>query len=109
MSADILAENIPLTPDFICPICLPKPKSSGFQWKIHWFHWESVVRGHDSLLFLTGFDFKLLEWIVKNKIHSKEIGPVVVADKKDDSNLNFVWDFVVTSIQFLKTTVGLIF
>ena len=55
---------------------------------------------------------KLLEWIVKNiiqLIHSKEIGPVVVADKKDDSNLNFVWDFVVTSIQFLKTTVGLIF
>ena len=50
---------------------------------------------------------KLLEWIVKNiiqLIHSKEIGPVVVADKKDDSNLNFVWDFVVTSIQFLKTT-----
>ena len=23
----------PNAPEFICPICLPKPKSSGFQWK----------------------------------------------------------------------------
>ena len=27
------AENTPNAPEFICPICLPKPKSSGFQWK----------------------------------------------------------------------------
>ena len=30
MGADSSVEN---APEFICPICLPKPKSSGFQWK----------------------------------------------------------------------------
>ena len=33
MGADGWAENTPNAPEFICPICLPKPKSSGFQWK----------------------------------------------------------------------------
>ena len=33
MGADKLAENTPNLPEFICPIWLPKPKSSGFQWK----------------------------------------------------------------------------
>ena len=33
MGADISAENAPNAPEFICPICLPEPKSSGFQWK----------------------------------------------------------------------------
>ena len=33
MGADSLAEITPNAPEFICPICLPKPKSSGFQWK----------------------------------------------------------------------------
>ena len=33
MGADSLAKNTPNVPEFICPICLPKPKSSGFQWK----------------------------------------------------------------------------
>jgi hypothetical protein len=33
MGADNSAENTPNTPEFICPIYLPKPKSSGFQWK----------------------------------------------------------------------------
>ena len=33
MGADILAENTPISPEFICPICLTKPKKSGFQWK----------------------------------------------------------------------------
>ena len=33
MGADKSAENNPNAPEFICPICLPKPKSSGFQWK----------------------------------------------------------------------------
>ena len=28
--ADSLAENTLNTPEFICPICLPKPKSSEF-------------------------------------------------------------------------------
>jgi hypothetical protein len=31
MGADNLAENTPNAPEFICPIGLPKPKSSGFQ------------------------------------------------------------------------------
>ena len=33
MGADSLAKNIPNAPKFICPICLPKPKSLGFQWE----------------------------------------------------------------------------
>ena len=33
MGADSLAENTPNDPEFICPICLPKPKSSAFQSK----------------------------------------------------------------------------
>jgi hypothetical protein len=31
MGADILAQNMPNAPEFIFLICLPKPKSSGFQ------------------------------------------------------------------------------
>ena len=27
------AKNTPNTPKFICPNCLPKPKSLGFRWK----------------------------------------------------------------------------
>jgi hypothetical protein len=30
MGADSWVENAPNAPEFICPICLPKPKSSGF-------------------------------------------------------------------------------
>ena len=33
MGADKSAENTPNAPKLICPICLPKPKRSGFQWK----------------------------------------------------------------------------
>jgi hypothetical protein len=33
MGDDSLAEITPNAPEFICPICLPKPKSSGFQCK----------------------------------------------------------------------------
>ena len=33
MGADCSAENTSNAPEFICPICLPKPKSSEFQWK----------------------------------------------------------------------------
>ena len=33
MGADSVAENTPNDQEFICPICLPKPKKSGFQWK----------------------------------------------------------------------------
>ena len=33
MGSDSSAENTPNAPEFICPNCLPKPKSSGFQWK----------------------------------------------------------------------------
>ena len=34
MGADSLAENNPNAPEFICPICLPKTKSSEFQKKV---------------------------------------------------------------------------
>ena len=33
MGADSSAEINPNVPKFICPNCLPKPKSLGFQWK----------------------------------------------------------------------------
>ena len=33
MGVDSLAEITPNAPEFIFPICLPKPKNSGFQWK----------------------------------------------------------------------------
>ena len=33
MGADSLSENTPNAPESICPICLPKHKCSGFQWK----------------------------------------------------------------------------
>ena len=43
MGADKLAENTQNAPKFICPNCLPKPKSLGFQYKR--FHWATVVCG----------------------------------------------------------------
>jgi hypothetical protein len=33
MGADSLAKNTQNAPEFICPICLPKPKSLEFWWK----------------------------------------------------------------------------
>ena len=33
MASDSLAKNTPNAPEFICPICQPKPISSAFQWK----------------------------------------------------------------------------
>ena len=33
MGADSLAENTHNVPEFVCSVCLPKPKISGFQWK----------------------------------------------------------------------------
>ena len=33
MGADNLVKNTPNAPKLICPICLPKPKILGFQWK----------------------------------------------------------------------------
>ena len=41
MGEDSLAENTLYATEFICPICLLKPKSFGFQWKKA----SSVVRG----------------------------------------------------------------
>ena len=34
MGADSLTQNIANAPEFICPTSLPKPKNSGFQWKM---------------------------------------------------------------------------
>ena len=48
------AENSPNAPKLICPICLPKFKSLGFQRKKR-YHWAFVVRvpnhGHISRVF----------------------------------------------------------
>ena len=40
MGADSLAKNTPNAQEFICQICLPKPKSSEKR-----LHWASVVDG----------------------------------------------------------------
>ena len=40
MGVDKLAESTPNAPKCICPNCLPKPKSLGFDEK--WLHWASV-------------------------------------------------------------------
>ena len=47
------AENTPNAPEFICPICLPKPKSSRFKKRLHWV---SVVRVRAQMNFI----FKLV-------------------------------------------------
>ena len=54
MGADSLAQNTPNAPEFICPICLSKSKSSGFQWKKAL--WPSIVRG---LLFYASLPFSI--------------------------------------------------
>ena len=41
----IVQPKIPQSaPKFICPICLPKPKSLRFQWRWKKLHWASIVR-----------------------------------------------------------------
>ena len=42
MGADSSAQNTPNAPEFICPICLPKPKSCDFNEKR--LHRVSIVR-----------------------------------------------------------------
>ena len=42
MSNDSSAKNTPNAPEFVCPICLPKPNVLDFDEKR--LHWESVVR-----------------------------------------------------------------
>ncbi len=58
MDADSSAKNILNAPEFICPICLSKPKSFGFQWKKASLGVHSPLglnrTGHMS--FLTGQD-----------------------------------------------------
>ena len=45
MAADSSAENTPNAPEFICPICLRKPKSSKvLDFNGKGLHWASVVR-----------------------------------------------------------------
>ena len=47
MGAYSLAENTPNDPEFICPIYLPKPKSSEFKGKKAWLGvrspWRKVI------------------------------------------------------------------
>ena len=54
MGADSLAENTPNAPEFICPIYLPKPKSSGFQSKKASFGvrspWEELILFSSSFI-----------------------------------------------------------
>ena len=54
MGADSLTENTENAPELICPICLPKPKSSGFQWKKASLGIHSPGHTHTLLLELKG-------------------------------------------------------
>ena len=54
MGADSLAKNTPNAHEFICPICLPKPKALKFNEKR--LHWASVVRALD--IFFTSGKFR---------------------------------------------------
>ena len=54
MDADSLAEN---APELICPICLPKPRSSGFQWKKTWVSIDRVINLSDLVDILNLLDF----------------------------------------------------
>ena len=54
MYADSLAEN---APELICPICLPKPRSSGFQWKKTWVSIDRVINLSDLVDILNLLDF----------------------------------------------------
>ena len=81
MGADKLAENTPNAPKYICPICLPKPKSLGFLKKAYTgcplsVEWEkykdkmpivyySAVRGWDLILHQIVFVPKKKVWKVK--------------------------------------------
>jgi hypothetical protein len=51
MGAGSSVENTPNAPEFICTICLPKPKSYFNEKRLHW---ASVVRG------LIHFEAKML-------------------------------------------------
>ena len=58
MGADSSALNIPNAPEFIGPICLPKPKSFEFLKKSSL--WMSVVRGiSKSQIFIWDWDLNL--------------------------------------------------
>ena len=59
MGADGSAKNTPNASKFICPICLPKPKSVGFQEKR--LHWASVVRSPNHFLHCNFFCCFLLQ------------------------------------------------
>ena len=55
MGADSSVENTPNAPEFICTICLPKPKSSFNEKRLHWV---SVVHGlihFEAKMFLSNF------------------------------------------------------
>ena len=54
MGAGSLAENTPNAPESICPIGLPNPKSSGFQWKKASLG-VRVCKSHILYLCKTGF------------------------------------------------------
>ena len=63
MCADSVAKNNQNSPKFICPICLPKPKTLGFWWKR--LNWASVVRGSESYSHVR-YMTKLLIFFLKN-------------------------------------------
>ena len=64
MGADSSTEN---TPKFICPICVPKPKSLGFQW-------ASIVRVYTLLCFPSSFFSTLIKQPLATKLKNKENG-----------------------------------
>ena len=68
MGADSSAENTPNAPEFICPICLPKPKSLDFNEKR--LHWAAVVCVCDDHLPNTKNDKNFIRSCKKKMAHT---------------------------------------
>ena len=82
------AENTPNAPKFICPNCLPKPKSLGFWWKR--LHWVSLVRdGHHLHNWIVSGTLPLL-WTVTSS--GSRIYWTLWIKKLMDSDLDHLFD-----------------
>ena len=96
MGAESLTENTPHAPKFICPICLPKPKSSGFQWKK--LRLASLVRAYINrdvtIMFYVVFriwaQLFLLQIQQKDKVHIFWEGRKIL----QNLHLTFDWHYI---------------
>ena len=126
IGADSLVKNTPNAPKFICPICLLKPKSLGFQWKnaslgVHSPCFDMYVQKYTALkldwfsIFFPGYSYILFFLVpagfyilnkCSNKYFSNLVKRVCILFPKIDCRVMFIkhfWTFLVINIYF---TVG---